>query len=355
MIDYSKTRLNFNCNNLIYLHYDNGAGGKFISNCLGLSDDCVFQHRVLAKMQLDGKFTFNDKISYIKNAIDLAKKYWNDLGMGDSQLMGMPIYMQREEYILSGNSIYDLKYDPILCYLSNTEEKYFFLTSHSFASYDYEYSKIFKNSKIIVFKNTRLFCTMRNYGLSELNSRFINIWFEHREEDWPLFPPTTKKNFDQMSDDIKNKMLLLYKDDNNGKDPSFKNKYFPKGIKEYLSLSDEEKNILIDKTNGEFRVNPKNNIVYEWDTNWYFDREMTISKIKELYKLFNLSNYNEEKISWYYDIWINKMIELEEKYDCDFKIRYNLVDKQNKENGLEEIEDIEQQKNDNSDGSTGIG
>ena len=343
MIDYSNRKFNFKCENLIYVHYDCGAGGKFLINCLGLSDDCVFQHRLLAKMQLENKFSFDDKISYIESSINLAKKYWNDLGMGDAQLMGTS-QTYAESHNIVGNfnyfQIHYAKYDPIFCHLSNTEEKFLFLTSHRFSSYEYQHSKIFENSKIIIFKNTRLFCRLRNYRLTEIGDRFTNIWFEHREEDWPLFPPTTINKFDQMSDDIKNKIKSIYSNKDSGKDPSFKNKYFPKGIEEYLSLSDEEKNTLINKTIGEFGPIPKNNVAYEWDTNWYFDKKTCIIKIKELYELFNLSNYNEEKISWYYDIWISKLIELEKIYACDFAMRFNLIDKQNKENGLEEIENL---------------
>ena len=54
--------IDFNTNNIVIVFYPRFAGGKFLINCLGLSDDAVFQNAKLAENQLNGKFTIDNKI-----------------------------------------------------------------------------------------------------------------------------------------------------------------------------------------------------------------------------------------------------------------------------------------------------
>jgi len=47
-----------------------------------------------------------------------------------------------------------------------------------------------------------------------------------------------------------------------------------------------------------------NNLSYEWDCDWYYSRDKTVSEIKKLYDSFGLSGFNAEVISEFYDAWI---------------------------------------------------
>jgi len=48
-----------------------------------------------------------------------------------------------------------------------------------------------------------------------------------------------------------------------------------------------------------------NNLSYEWDCDWYYSRDRTVSEIKKLYDSFGLSGFNAEMISEFYEAWIN--------------------------------------------------
>jgi len=48
-----------------------------------------------------------------------------------------------------------------------------------------------------------------------------------------------------------------------------------------------------------------NNLSYEWDCDWYYSRDKTVSEIEKLYDSFGLSGFNSEIISEFYDAWTN--------------------------------------------------
>jgi len=48
-----------------------------------------------------------------------------------------------------------------------------------------------------------------------------------------------------------------------------------------------------------------NNLSYEWDCDWYYSRDKTVSEIEKLYDSFKLSGFNSEVISEFYGDWRN--------------------------------------------------
>lgn len=74
--------------NLIAVAYPGYSGGKFLINCLGLSDACCLQHADLLHLSPDEKFRYLTKrLDKIIN----KKTAWDDLGLGDWQLFGWPV------------------------------------------------------------------------------------------------------------------------------------------------------------------------------------------------------------------------------------------------------------------------
>ena len=60
------------------------------------------------------------------------------------------------------------------------------------------------------------------------------------------------------------------------------------------------------------RFNNRNEPIW-WDTNWFFSKDDTVSNIKQIYNIFGLNDFNEDYISTYYDLWINKLEQLKHK------------------------------------------
>ena len=74
--------INFETNNLIIVAYPRMAGGKFLMNCLALSNKAVLQNEIYATKDLNGMLTSSDKINILRNRIKITNKVWVDLGMG---------------------------------------------------------------------------------------------------------------------------------------------------------------------------------------------------------------------------------------------------------------------------------
>lgn len=77
--------------NAIILYYPRWAGGKFIANCLGLSDQCVLQHADLVDLQLRGLLSPTDKFNLLVDRLAQSSRFaWDDLGLGCVQLYAKP-------------------------------------------------------------------------------------------------------------------------------------------------------------------------------------------------------------------------------------------------------------------------
>jgi hypothetical protein len=148
--------MNFDADNFVIVAFPRYAGGKFLINCLGLSDDAVLQDKSLAEKQLNGNFSHDDKINYIliklSNEADYKnQKNWMDLDLGCDLLLGhYETWYEKKEPI---------QYFDIVNTLSNRSEK-FFIVAHK--SYNVaNIIKIWKNAKIIFFTNTLHFRHLR--------------------------------------------------------------------------------------------------------------------------------------------------------------------------------------------------
>jgi hypothetical protein len=126
------------------------AGGKFLINCLGLSDNCVLQDRRLAQKQLDGKFELADKICYIQSKMDVAKQNlkWTDLDLGCGQLFGTTHE--------TGN--FNILIDRVV------DKNWYFCHEVHCLQQLKQRLKIWPNSKIIIFKNYKKFIEDRISG-----------------------------------------------------------------------------------------------------------------------------------------------------------------------------------------------
>ena len=156
--------INFDTDNLIIVFYPGLAGGKFLINCLGLSDDVVFQDHQLAQKQLDLKFIQQDKINYLLDKLaetvewnDYPEVYgWNDLDLGCMELFGI----SNSDYVqLSSDEIRNLQFNDVITTLSNSSKK-FFIVAH-WPNNVARYLTVWPNAKLITFKNYSKFINFR--------------------------------------------------------------------------------------------------------------------------------------------------------------------------------------------------
>jgi len=226
--------IDFNYEKIIIIKYTSGGGGRFLLNCLGLSDDSILLSPTLAKMQLENRLPIEKKLKYLLWALEQSrlKKSWNELNLVEYNFFGIS---DHDYYEMSENDIKNFEYNDIVdqCIKNN---KFIFISEH-FDEYIQKLLNCWKNSKFILFENEENFIKSRN-NIIQGESR--------------------KKYFEQT-----NKLNL----------------------KSIEGLYD----------------NPS----YKWNSEWYFSKEKTISEIKKIYELFDMTGFNEKAISLYYDKWMN--------------------------------------------------
>ena len=235
---------NFDTKNIIIFHYPRYTGGKFIQNCLGLSDSVVFQRQSLAQAQIDGTFSFEDKKEYILKYIqkeDIRKnEYWSDLQLGCSRLFVDDEFEGTDKVGNAMGAIFTGKQhsrisDTVKFLSSDKNDKLLFsLNWHT--EQLFPFARSMPNAKILTFKNN---LKMTQYRTSYTTKDLVS---EHWDEG----------NLDFAND---------------GREPDF-----------------------------------------TWNTEWLNDVTITVDGLKELYELFNLSGWEraEPLIKEYYHIWYEK-------------------------------------------------
>ena len=231
--------INFYTDRMVIVCYPGGAGGKFLINSLGLSTGAVFQRIGFAVSQINNGINTKYKSKYLHYQLDAVTDHWNDLNLGCGQLFGA----NNVDY-LTGQ---ELQFDPRIEDVINSG-KYIFLVAHDI-SFLKAYLKIWKNPKIIMFKNTRNFIESRG------NFRFTG-----------LSEPT------------------------------------PRQIDYSINSFEFEVNRFTATTNPIW-----------WDTNWFFSRSDTMTNIQKLYNTLGLTDFDEGYIGPYYDAWISKLEQLKHK------------------------------------------
>jgi hypothetical protein len=80
--------MNTNTNSIVFTSDTAWISGKFLINCLGLSNGAVLQDTALAEQQLDGMLTPEMKFNELMSRLDNVGSQWLDLGLGCALLFG---------------------------------------------------------------------------------------------------------------------------------------------------------------------------------------------------------------------------------------------------------------------------
>lgn len=144
--------------NLIVVAFPGYSGGKFLINCLGLSDACHLQHADLLHLSPEKKFTYLTKrLDKIIN----KKTAWDDLGLGDWQLFGWPV------------NYHALSQFP--------QDKFFFATAHESDTLN-EIVKCYPTALRIYFVDNQNFM---NWRLKVDKKIKLSTWYP--ESDYPVY------------------------------------------------------------------------------------------------------------------------------------------------------------------------
>jgi len=244
---------NFNTPNLVVFQFPRYAGGKFVINCLGLSDNMVLQSQSLAQRQIDRTISLEDKKEYIIEHLSWedAADGWADLRLGDTELFVSDENTQGDSGSAMQSLSYGKQHDGIndtVKFLSQQEDRnlLFPIISHS-ATFNRER---YPNAKVIQWKNNDDYVRTRTSLLRDNQ-------MPRDEEQW-------NNVANEISDEFKEKF--------------------------------GEKRTFILQKEADFL----------WDTNWFNSTEETLDGVHSLYNFLNLTDWDKVKefVEEYYNSWI---------------------------------------------------
>ena len=151
--------INFNYDKVILVKYDFGGGGRFLINCLGLSDDSTFLCPKITELQLLEKFSSEKKLKYLLVRLNQCRKTkrWDELDLTDKNFWGISdhdLFFRSEVDILNYNY-------PEYVSKCIDNQKYIFLSTHE-DEYIRKLKRCWKNCKYITFKNETIFRNARS-------------------------------------------------------------------------------------------------------------------------------------------------------------------------------------------------
>ena len=260
----------------ILVIHQSGAGGKTITNLLGLSDDCVFQHHIAIQLQKNKLFSVNEKIKFLLDRLEKSKseKNWSDLNMGE------PFFLYPNfESPLTKDYSRENFYEEMRWVIDS--KKYFFLSAHNLQEVKITL-KIWPNCKIIFLTNSYDFIVnkRKNYKFT-----LQNEWNNIRGSDWPeRFP----KNLDE-----------YYDLDN----------YIIKEIEEMYDNMFYDTLVLFDEKLFEKEMNKiTSNFYFKWDVEWFYDDRKVVKELSNLYNVLNINNFDMYAVKNYFNPWFSNVI-----------------------------------------------
>lgn len=163
----------------IFVCYPRNTGGKFLINCLGLSDHALLSDIELVKQQLTNNLSKQNKLDFLLDRLNQVSGRWNDLQMSHITLFGKP-----SDSVIppkSTSQTIEFFYDSICpsnCYhlspykdLIINSNRTFLIESHG-ANETLYYYNLWNDVQVILFKdNFDLFLNFRlDESIKQLNN-----------------------------------------------------------------------------------------------------------------------------------------------------------------------------------------
>jgi hypothetical protein len=270
-------RINSQCQNVVIAFYPKNAGGKFLLNCMALSDGFVLQCQNLAEQQMCGELTARKKLDLLLCRLKETKDRWNDLELGCAQLWGDTSF-QRDAR--PGFSLSRCKLFPVIAKLS-WSHLYFPMIIHDLPTLEIAVQS-WPNCRILVLENSESFVAQYR------PLKMLRTWQQLRGAGWPEQVPTTLDQYYDLPEfvqrelenfQVSNLLLqsLLWE-------------------KDQLALFQDHRERLqtvLDKHRHE-----------KWNVNWYLDRDVFCEAIKKLYESYNLEDFVAANVLEYRDLYM---------------------------------------------------
>jgi hypothetical protein len=188
---------------IILVCYPSNAGGNFLINCLSLNDQSVFRDSILAQRQLAGEFDYKQKIQYLHQRLDDVKHtgVWDDLQLGCQQLFGV----DNNAYLQLYHEVLKFKFNTVIQDIMD-QDLYLYLVCHDFTMLR-ACLQFWPNARTIMFVNFLDFVKQRKNNSNTKDSENRHrYWNTVRDRSWPIEPPATQEEFDQLDSAIRQEL-----------------------------------------------------------------------------------------------------------------------------------------------------
>ena len=291
-------RDDFMTDRLVIVYYPLGAGGKFLINCLGLSNQCVLQSIELANNQINNQFTSIEKFQFLKSQLQQVDGLWNDISLGCRELFGLDQTVRNSEWWKPELSHYQPYHSDLKSVLDSG--KTFFATAHHSRGLEW-LLKLWPNARVINCVEGKEYTnTLRKNHPAKPEFASIDTrkkyWNQIRRPHWPLDPPEWQHclylaPFDsiqnEISQDQKTKLFNYTPDQD----------YFTA----WSTLNEQH---TIEIFNSVHQL-------FQWNTDFYLSPAQFLQQLQLLYHCLELGDFNEKWCADLLDYYIHALKKIE--------------------------------------------
>jgi len=287
-------RSDFMTDRIIIMTYPQGAGGKFLANCLALDPGVLLQDIDLAVAQIQGRLDTVQKLELLCRSYDSIQDHWNDANLGCDRLFGFSQYPDGHAEIYKPALSHWMPYDPRLRQVIESGQLFFFMAHHAEdLSWDL---KIWPRARVIWFRNNRGF--MQHYRSNFPKPIFSRLgdlrawWTQHREPSWPQSPPASQQGLDQEP------FLACYQDLDTLKRSQLLD-----------LLPNEEFFKEFDQVDADEIAATSQQQVWHraWDADWYLDLDQFLHQLDCLRQALDLGQCDRDSVRRLYHSWISAL------------------------------------------------
>jgi hypothetical protein len=269
--------INHSTDRLIVAHYAMGNGGKFLLNCLALSRHMVLQDSVLAREQLGGRLVPDQKLDILLTRLSQVTDTWRDLDLGCVQLFGDDEFKDPK---VPGFELRHCRFGPVvhelthgsLCFACVTHDV--FQLSHTLSRWP--------GARIINLTNAGRF--RQRFRPPAASTK----WQQLRGPDWPQDPPANLDQYQAMPENIQREIQDLALHD-----------YYVTPL-----LWAQDQDWLSHQEHLYFCEAIKHRQCWQWDLDWYLDRDQMLQHLAELYHWLHFDDFDHSKIIRLYDAYV---------------------------------------------------
>jgi len=191
--------IDFGSTGATLLQFPAFAGGKFISNCLSLSRDCVPQDKEIARRLMLDQDDYNYRLQVVMDtlpcSVDDMSQWRAKYELGDASIYGL------KSLLAWSNGQPDPSRDPEFMADLTTSRLKFFITAHDGAAQVLNILKVWPNASVIKFTNFYNFQSrailLKNNTQTDPNGNYSQEKYQLLAgDDWPSWQDFMQAGFD---------------------------------------------------------------------------------------------------------------------------------------------------------------